>query len=116
LGTLKGFEFFNEMPIKVTNCAPTSPPTKIDHKIFKTSLSWGGQGTPFWLVLDSLGLASVSNDLSWALKSRSSLKVMAEKNSFNFNLVLNAPTQGQLHISKFKDLEKCKVRCFNASK
>jgi hypothetical protein len=62
-----------------------------------------------------LGIA-VSNDLSWALKSRSNLKAKPEKNSFNFNMVLNAPTEGQLHISKFKDLENCKVRYFNASK
>jgi len=68
----------------------------------------------FWLVVDFLGLA-VSNDLSWALKSRISLTVKPEENSFHFNLVLNAPTQGQLHISKFKDLEKCKVHYFNAS-
>ncbi len=62
-----------------------------------------------------LGLA-VGNALSWALKSSSSLKVKPEKNSFNFNLVLNARTQGQLHITKFKDLEKWKFYYFNASK
>jgi hypothetical protein len=58
----------------------------------------------------------VSNALSWALKSRSSLKIKPQKNSFNFNLVLNARTQGQLHITKFKALEKCKFYYFNASK
>jgi hypothetical protein len=62
-----------------------------------------------------LGLA-VSNALSWALKYTSSLKVKPEKNSFNFNLVLNTRTQGQLHITKFKALEKCKFYYFNASK
>jgi hypothetical protein len=49
LRILKAFEFFNEIPFKVTNCAT---PPQVDPKTRKTSLSWGVAGSPFWLVFD----------------------------------------------------------------